>query len=94
MNWLHQPCDDIVSIAELYAFQKAHAALPLGKPFCNKSDSTRCPRRYGKRKHRRPPLLFENSQAKPAFEIGTAEDFVEIFLCETDIAIIRTNWPI
>ena len=36
MNWLHQPCDDIVSIAELYAFQKAHAALPLGKPFCTK----------------------------------------------------------
>ena len=83
MNWLHQPCDDIVSIAELYAFQKAHAALPLGKPFCTKVIVPAVLADMEKGNIDGLRFLFENSQAKPAFEIGTAEDFVEILCAET-----------
>lgn len=82
MHWLKQPYDSVVSIAALYAFQSAHASLPLGKPFCTKVvvPAVLSDMESGSIEGLR--FLFESSQARPDFEIGTTDDFVEIFCAE------------
>ena len=83
MEWQNRPYDGIISIAELFTFWKNHADLPLGKPFCIKVvvPSVLTDLERGNTEGIR--FLFESNQAKADYDIGTTEDFVEIFCAET-----------
>ncbi len=83
MEWQTRPYEGIISIAELSAFWKHHADLPLGKPFCIKVvvPSVLADLESGNTEGIR--FLFESNQTKADYDIGTTEDFVEIFCAET-----------
>lgn len=83
MEWRNRQYEAAASVEELAAFWRAYPALPFGKPFCTKVvvpcvlQDLEAGGIEGLR------FLFASNEKKADWDVGTTDDFVEIFCAET-----------